>query len=268
MLTSGQIAHFNTFGFVVLRGLFSPSEMEVLGREFDGLLNESRDGASFDGEERQTLQPFVERRELLTQMVEDDRIYLTLEELLGPGFVWVGSDGNLYVGDTGWHADRSQDASGEDHLPWDLQSIKVVFYFDPVDADTGCLRVIPGTHRREFAEHLEPIWRRGLEPDDMRYGVAGPDLPAAALESRPGDVVFFSQGMCHASFGGGAGRRMLAMSVMSKPVDEEQVDFIKRAYSRMNFGFHPADKWTGRESPRIQSMVRPLLDLGFETIRA
>ena len=265
MLTDEQAAHFNTFGYIVQRQIFSPEEMGSLTKEFDDVLAEGRDYQPFDGKEHQSVQPFVEKRELLTQMVEDDRIYGTVEQLLGPGFLWAGSDGNLYVGDTRWHGDRLQ---GEgDHLPWDLGSIKVVFYFDPVDADTGCLRVIPGTHRREFGERLEPIWRNGLDPDDQRYGVPGDELPCAMLESRPGDVVFFSQGMCHASFGGGAGRRMLAMSVLQKPVTREHTDFLKRAYARVNWTFHPADTWVNRDSPRIRSMVQPLVDMGFATTK-
>lgn len=262
MLTREQIDHFNTFGFVVMRRLFSEEEMGDLGREFDDVLANARDYKPFDGKERQSVQPFVENRELLTQMVEDDRIFITLEQLLGPGFLWAGSDGNLYIGDTRWHADRLQ--GGEDHLPWDLRSIKVCFYFDPVEANTGCLRVIPGTHRREFGERLEPLWRNGLDLDDELYGVAGRDLPCAALESQPGDVVFFSQGMCHSSFGGSTGRRMLAMSVLEKPTTDEQINFVKRVYARTNFTFRPAESWVNRDSPRIQGMVQPLLDIGFE----
>jgi hypothetical protein len=39
MLNAGQIAQFETFGFIVLRGLFSPDEMSDLGREFDDVLD-------------------------------------------------------------------------------------------------------------------------------------------------------------------------------------------------------------------------------------
>ena len=43
---------------------------------------------------------FVEKRELLTRLVDDDRIYLGAEGVLGPEFIWMASDGNVYVGDT------------------------------------------------------------------------------------------------------------------------------------------------------------------------
>jgi hypothetical protein len=34
----------------------------------------------------QSVAPFVEKRPLLARMVEDDRIYLPVGQLLGPGF--------------------------------------------------------------------------------------------------------------------------------------------------------------------------------------
>ena len=97
MLTSEQIAHFETFGFVIRRHCFSASEMEEISRTFDDVLSEDRQGQAFDGAARQAVLGFIEKRPLLSGLVENDRIYQPLEQLLGPGFVWIGSDGNLYV---------------------------------------------------------------------------------------------------------------------------------------------------------------------------
>ena len=62
----------------------------------------------------------------------------------------MGSDGNYYVGDTAWHPD----GLGE----YLYGRIKVSFYLDGVQADTGCLRVIPGSHRQQLHEALRPLW--------------------------------------------------------------------------------------------------------------
>ena len=267
MLTQDEVAHFGTFGFIVRRQTFSADEMVGITGEFDDVLAEARGYESFDGEQRQSVQPFVEKRELLTQIVADDRIYLPLQQLLGEGFIWVGSDGNLYVGDTGWHGDRFQGEDG-DHQPWDYEAIKVVFYFDPVRADSGCLRVIPGSQRQEFGNQFEFMWRDGVPRQPRPFGLAPDEVPSAALESNPGDLVFFSMGMAHASFGGGAGRRMLALSFMPPPRKDEHIAFLRRAYGRMTYSLRPSDKWVGHENPRIREMIEPLLALGFETIKA
>ena len=164
MLTAEQIAHFETFGFVIRRRCFSSKEMEKISRAFDEVLTEDRQGQPFAGETRQAVLGFIEKRPLLSALVEDDRVYEPLEQLLGPGFVWIGSDGNLYVGDTGWHPDGSV---------LDYRRIKVAFYLDPVAKETGCLRVVPGSHRLPLHAALDPLKQQRRNPDQMALGTDG-----------------------------------------------------------------------------------------------
>ena len=35
MLTSEQVAHYKTFGFVVIRNVFAPAEVDVIRTEFE-----------------------------------------------------------------------------------------------------------------------------------------------------------------------------------------------------------------------------------------
>ncbi len=44
------------------------------------------------------------------------------------------------------------------------------------------------------------------------FGLEPRDVPSFALESQPGDVVFFSHQLWHASFGGRSGRRMFTLN--------------------------------------------------------
>ena len=104
MLTEEQAAHFRTFGFLVRRALFSSEEMKAIERDFDEVMAEERNGEPFTGEKSQTVLWFLEHRPSLTSLAEDDRIYNAVEQLLGPDFLWVLSDGNMYVGDTQWHS--------------------------------------------------------------------------------------------------------------------------------------------------------------------
>ena len=53
MLTKQQQQHFDVFGFVVLRQLFSPDEMAIIIRDFEAAMLEDRDGKLFDGKTRQ-----------------------------------------------------------------------------------------------------------------------------------------------------------------------------------------------------------------------
>ena len=38
-------------------------------------------------------------------LIDDPRIHALATTLLGDDFNYMGSDGNYYVGDTGWHSD-------------------------------------------------------------------------------------------------------------------------------------------------------------------
>ena len=265
MLTPEQIAHFETFGFIIRRRCFSTAEMEEISRAFDDVLAADRQGQPFDGTKRQAVLGFIEKRPLLSGLVEDDRIYHPLEQLLGPGFVWIGSDGNLYVGDTGWHPDGSV---------LDYGRIKVALYLDPVAKETGCLRVIPGSHRLPLHAALEPLRKQRRDPSHTAFGADGRGVPGFPLESQPGDVVFFNQNLWHAAFGGKTGRRMFTMNFGARPSKDEHVDFLKRVYQgnlkhvqtmqHTQTGRVYEDAFLYSERPRIQGMVDKLVELGFK----
>jgi ectoine hydroxylase-related dioxygenase (phytanoyl-CoA dioxygenase family) len=265
MLTAEQQAHFATFGFIVLRQAFSAAEMAEISREFDEVLTADRQGRPFDGAKRQAVLGFIEKRPLLSRLAEDDRIYEPLEQLLGPGFVWIGSDGNLYVGDTNWHPDGSN---------LGYRRIKVAFYLDPVTQETGCLRVIPGSHQPPLHEELKPLLERRTDPDAAPFAVRARDLPCFPLESQPGDVVFFNQNLWHSAFGGRTGRRMFTLNFGAKPLEESHIDYLQRVYQsnlkhveQMQFTQNSRvyeDSFLYSSSPRIQSMVGKLVELGFK----
>lgn len=49
MLTAGQIAHFETFGFLVLRQLFGTEESATIKREAEDIFDEARAANAVDG---------------------------------------------------------------------------------------------------------------------------------------------------------------------------------------------------------------------------
>src|SRR5688572_13954812 len=86
MLTTEQLAHLDTFGFVVLRQYLTPAQSEQIEREFDVAAVEDRQGVPFDGSVRHSIYGFVERRPDLTWLVDDDIIYQPTVQLLGSDF--------------------------------------------------------------------------------------------------------------------------------------------------------------------------------------
>ena len=289
MLTSEEKARFETFGYMVFRELFSRREVDEFSREHKEILDEDRGGRPFTGERRHGVLAFAERKPALSRLVEDDRIYGRIEALLGPDFMWIGSDGNLYVGDTQWHSD-----SRADPIEYGYTRVKVAFYLDPVTRVTGCLRVIPGSHLPPLHEELEPLREMHLRQrdysgkpapegeemdsedfDETPFGVDASALPAVPLESQPGDVVFFNQRLWHASFGGSAGRRMFTVSYGPDPVTEEQVSLVKMNYAsgveaaqNLQHTATPGRYYTGAflnsDRPRIRRMMATAKKLGSQ----
>ena len=261
MLTPEQLAHFETFGFIVIRQVFSEEEVGSIRDEFDEVLDEERGNQPFEAKERQAVSPFVEKRAALTSLLEDDRLYRLHEDLLGPGFQWISSDGNLFVGDTSWHTDRDFD-----EVEYGYKRIKTTLYLDPVTRDTGCLRIILGSHRQALHESLFPLRDKYDGPGETPFGSAGADLPGFPIESQPGDVVVFNQLCWHSSFGGEAGRRLLALSMISAPSTEEQVAYLREKHATWVVGYHPAKSWIESDRPRIRGMVSKLVELGFKPL--
>ncbi len=229
--------------------------MDSIREEFDEVMAEERAGEPFSGQETQTVLWFIERREGLSRLADDDRIYLPIEQILGPGFLWVESDGNLYVGDTRWH--------GGDGKPEALAHVKVAIYPDRVTRETGCLRVIPGSHRSEFQTNLGALNRPIEDAAQTPFGMAGADVPAFPAESDPGDVVLFSEDLWHGSFGGRGGRRMFTLIYYENPKTAAQIAYLKEFHSRTIAMFHPHERFLNSDRPRVQGMVEKYVELGL-----
>ena len=213
-----QKAFFESFGYLFVRGLFSKREIEDITLEAEDLWLEERGGANL-GDTGQSVAPFVEKRASLTALMDDERIYTVLEAILGEGFVWAGSEGNITVsGEHLWHPDRPGD---NEEISYDR--IKVNVYLDPVDLAHGCLRVIPGSHRQPLHESIEPEYRHQRGVTVYPYAVDGPDMPSVPFESEPGDVVFFHQSLWHAVFNGWPNRRYIALKYAAKPKTDNQI---------------------------------------------
>lgn len=246
MITPPQQTHFRTFGFLLLPSLFSSEETA----EIVGLAEEiwTEDEKQRKNEEWR-YRTFVERREGLHRLVSDDRIYGTVEKLLGPDFIWVGSEGNISNRDeVNWHPDRKYYRVGEEHRI-DFLQIKIMMYFENVRRDSGCLRVIPGSHRMPMHKNLEKL---EVEPGTRPFGVHGADVPCAALETNPGDVILFNHCLWHAAYGGREGRRYIALKFAARPSEEDQLKSLEQYTEGV---FEPHDGFLRSEDPRLRSLV-------------
>ena len=182
-LSSQQRTFFETFGYLGFPGLFA-DEADAITAEFERLWAEhggGHHGQAHDYQQRSALVPFIDQSEYLSALLDDPRIDDVASELVGDDYNYAGSDGNFYVGNSRWHSDGYARSK--------YRNIKFAFYLDPVGRDSGCLRVIPGSHHRgdDYAEGLQDIMssQRAWTMAD-RVGVSGQEMPAVALETKPG----------------------------------------------------------------------------------
>ena len=237
-LTAEQIAFYQAFGFVALRQAFSREEMSIIEREFETTVSEDRHGKPFDGQENQVVRYRIVHQ--LDARGLTQRVHHAAEQLLGSGTIMTADASSIFSGETAWHADegwhpsmrggRSGPPPGHFH-----PGVQVAMYLDPLTRDTGCLRVLPCSHLLPNAAQdlLAPTHMdipENFSPDGRLKGfdIAQCDVPCHAIESKPGDVILFSNQIWHASFGGKFGRRMLSLMYKSKPTTDREREHIQR----------------------------------------
>ena len=227
-LTQQQIDFFDTFGYMAFPGVFA-DDIEKITDSFEQVWTENGGGhfgKAHDHERRSALIQFIDQNEYLSALIDDPRIDLVITSLLGEDYNYSGSDGNYYVGDTQWHSDGYREKSGV--------SLKMALYLDPVDKDSGCLRVIPGSHKYgdKFGNALEEVRVQGgmgaQNRSEELWGIPPSEVPAVALESQPGDLVMFNHCIKHSSWGGGTSRRMFTINFEERYA-EENLDQLREA---------------------------------------
>ena len=218
-LTDQQLAFMDTFGYLAFPGLLA-DKIDRIIEEFEAvfaLRGGGHDGKIHDGTARSCIVPFIDQSAYLSALIDDSRVNGIFASLLGSDYNYIGSDGNFYVADTGWHSDT--DWSGKRRGKPPRIFYKMALYLDPLTRDTGALRVIPGSQRYgdAYAEALQETVRTSEETLDIH----GSEVPAIALETQPGDVVLFNQNTKHSAWGGNERRRMFTINCTARYADED-----------------------------------------------
>jgi hypothetical protein len=207
-----DVPHFQTFGFVVLRNFFDP---HPIAGEIDQITREGRQ-LSFGTSDEARIQ--FQYAPMMTAETPGslwllDRTEAVAEALLGDSVLPTRAKGMRYWGNTPWHADSS--------LP--LASIGVLAYFESLREDNGALRVLPGSHRPEFAQALQSLGAAGKPAES---------LPAYVVATEPGDVIVFDEHLFHAS-GGGETRRQWRVDYICNPKTAEAEEQAKAYFETL-----------------------------------
>jgi hypothetical protein len=223
-ISDEQVSHFKTFGFVIFREFFNPQEVETLHSEFQYRADVAAKHEAHDGSKRHRLCMMSDDTPFFASLLEDERLLATAERLIGR-VVGAMIDGDRHAGPTVWHFDSSS---------FEEVGIKFAAYLQPLRADTGALRVIPGSHHRPLFDALEnmegvgPRWSRAAAtPEETHVAIETIDrVPGYACESNPGDVVLFDHRTYHSSLGGTGDRWMCTVVYYKYPETPEQRELL------------------------------------------
>lgn len=239
-LTDQQAAFFHTFGYLLVRQMFSPDEVNRITEAFEWSIQNWGGGDKHDGTKRTFLAAPIEHTAELCALMDHPEIIGLIGGVMGEDFNYTGGDGNYYTGDTRWHPDGN----------WgQLWSTKTAFYLDEIRRDSGCLRVIPGSHR---PDHF--IRKDEVDPNESEalFGVPPDEFPGSvAIESDPGDVVIFNHNLYHASFGGGPRRRMFTMNCTRHAKTPEDMTTLREYLSKHSPGARDIDTSSGLYFPTM-----------------
>jgi hypothetical protein len=152
-------------------------------------------------------QGFIERNPKLAWLRTDPRVTDLAHALLGDDYTYDGSVGNIFNSYIYWHSDYFRSV-----IPPETR-LKFGFYLEPLDADSGALRVIPGSNHVGPFRDLLYDEAREAKPGHLEqlFGVPEDDLPCWAIAVEPGDVVVFDNTTLHSNFNGGPHRRLFTM---------------------------------------------------------
>jgi len=222
-LTPQQIKFFDTFGYLCFPGLLADRANQITAT-FDALFGaQSQDVLDWRHEAhynnaRHILIQLIERDPELSALLEHPDIDGIFTSLLGENYLYRASEGNIFTGDTYWHSDLY-------NADFKYRHVKILFYLDPIDADSGALRVIPGSNLfgDKFANQLERyVWEH-----DKNYGIGKDDVPSVVIPTRPGDAIVFDYRLKHATCHSGQHRRMFTICA-SERFREEDLPSLKK----------------------------------------
>lgn len=195
-----DVSHFRTFGFVVLRRFLDPGPLaaEIDRVMHDGLVTLSDPFVGREIRFRYVPMMIAETPVSLSLL---DRLEVVAAALLDGPVLPTRAKGVRYSGNSQWHVDST----------FPISSVGFAAYLEPLGAENGALRLLPGSHRAEFRDAIRAFGA---------VGMAAVELPAYVVVTQPGDIIAFDEHILHGSFGGGT-RRQWRVDYVRDPIDAE-----------------------------------------------
>lgn len=194
MLTDTQKRFYDENGFLVLRGVLSDAELAELREAADRLHDECHQLSR--GERVAVIQDIIFRGEGFLKAARHSIFLAAIADLIGPDLELQSGMLNWkppasMKSEVGWH--QKFPGVPHSHRDW----LVGMFPLDDATPETGCMRVIAGSHRRGPVEHWQEGQFKGFcqNPDDYTGEVDLIDIVV-----RAGDVTLHHCCLIHAAY--------------------------------------------------------------------
>ncbi|MDX1514397.1 MAG: phytanoyl-CoA dioxygenase family protein [Gammaproteobacteria bacterium] len=192
LLTQDQVDYFHRNGFVAPAAALTAEEAADFFRRFEAYEQAHQGWYELSkGQKLYLLQTWAR------DLASHPKVLDAVEDVLGPDiFLWGLS---LFVKDANdpgyvsWHQDSTY---------WGLSEPAVVTAWvalSPSTRESGCMKMIPGSHRLEQLPHHDTLDRHNLLTRGQEIAVEVDENEAVYLELRPGEISMHNIRTVHAS---------------------------------------------------------------------
>ena len=153
-------------------------------------------------------------------LMRHEKILDAVEDLIGPDilcwntFFWIKEPfSETFVS---WHQDLRYWGLDTDHL------VSVWLALSPATLETGCMRVLPGSHKGDLLPHADEYKQHNLLTRGQEIAVEVDEAKAVAMPLQPGEISLHNVRLAHASGPNRSGDRRIGLSMHYMPTRTKQ----------------------------------------------
>jgi len=215
-LNTDQIEQFHRDGYVFPIDAIAVDEVAVLRSKLEVV--EARQGGHLLAEQRSKGHLLFK---WLDDLIRDPRILDPVEQLIGPDILcwntlfWIKEAGSKSF--VSWHQDTRY---------WGLSNDKVVtawLALSPASIDSGCMRVMPGTHRGEVLTHQDRYDENNMLTRGQEISDPLNEDNAVHMSLETGQLSIHNYRLAHASGANNSADRRIGVSMHYMPPDTQQI---------------------------------------------
>jgi len=216
VLTDAAMAQYRDRGYYFPLAVLREGEVSRLRAKLEAF--EAGQGRPIEGAQRSKSHLLFK---WLDDLMRDARILDAVEDLIGPDILcwnsifWIKeANSPSYVS---WHQDLKY---------WGLDCDDLVTAWvalSPASVESGCMRVLPGSHRNEMLPHDDIYDPRNMLTRGQEIAVEVDENAAVTMALQPGQMSIHSVRLAHASGPNNSGDRRIGVSFHYMPTRSRQL---------------------------------------------